>query len=190
MPALTWRPGRADQRAVRAERQRQDQFAGGGVAAGSRAWPAGCAQRRSAAARRCRRLGGGRAVRHLEGEADIGTGTLPDGPPDRRVFRLDGATPRSQARDRRARCSGMADAADGPAVPGGARAAAASSTGWSGRWSPATPARSRRTMPPWHSATGCWRRAARSVVARRTGGRDGAPCRGRHRGARLSWWRG
>jgi DNA replication and repair protein RecF len=33
----------------------------------------------------------------VEGETDIGTGTLPDGPPDRRVFRLDGATPRSQA---------------------------------------------------------------------------------------------
>jgi DNA replication and repair protein RecF len=32
-----------------------------------------------------------------EGETDIGTGTAPDGPPDRRVFRLDGATPRSQA---------------------------------------------------------------------------------------------
>jgi DNA replication and repair protein RecF len=32
-----------------------------------------------------------------EGEADIGTGTLPDGAPDRRVFRLDGAAPRSQA---------------------------------------------------------------------------------------------
>ena len=32
------------------------------------------------------------------GEAiDIGTGTPPDGPPDRRVFRLDGAAPRSQA---------------------------------------------------------------------------------------------
>lgn len=28
---------------------------------------------------------------------DIGTGTPPDGPPDRRVFRLDGAPPRSQA---------------------------------------------------------------------------------------------
>jgi DNA replication and repair protein RecF len=33
----------------------------------------------------------------VEGESDIGTGTLPDGPPDRRVFRLDGAAPRSQA---------------------------------------------------------------------------------------------
>jgi DNA replication and repair protein RecF len=33
----------------------------------------------------------------MEGETDIGTGTLADGPPDRRVFRLDGATPRSQA---------------------------------------------------------------------------------------------
>lgn len=32
-----------------------------------------------------------------DGEADIGTGTLPDSPPDRRVFRLDGAAPRSQA---------------------------------------------------------------------------------------------
>ena len=31
------------------------------------------------------------------GEADIGTGTAPDGGSDRRVFRLDGATPRNQA---------------------------------------------------------------------------------------------
>ncbi len=31
------------------------------------------------------------------GEADIGTGTAPDGPSDRRVFRLDGASPRNQA---------------------------------------------------------------------------------------------
>jgi DNA replication and repair protein RecF len=31
------------------------------------------------------------------GDHDIGTGTAPDGPPDRRVFRLDGAAPRSQA---------------------------------------------------------------------------------------------
>ena len=33
----------------------------------------------------------------VRGEVDIGTGTAPDGPPDRRVFRLDGAAPRSQA---------------------------------------------------------------------------------------------
>jgi DNA replication and repair protein RecF len=32
-----------------------------------------------------------------EGEADIGTGSPPDGQADRRVFRLDGAAPRSQA---------------------------------------------------------------------------------------------
>jgi DNA replication and repair protein RecF len=32
-----------------------------------------------------------------DGEADIGTGTPPEGPADRRLFRLDGATPRSQA---------------------------------------------------------------------------------------------
>jgi DNA replication and repair protein RecF len=30
------------------------------------------------------------------GETDIGTGTPPDGPPERRVFRLDGAAPRNQ----------------------------------------------------------------------------------------------
>ena len=33
----------------------------------------------------------------IMGEADIGTGTAPDGASDRRVFRLDGATPRNQA---------------------------------------------------------------------------------------------
>jgi len=32
-----------------------------------------------------------------DGPADIGTGTPPEGPADRRTFRLDGATPRSQA---------------------------------------------------------------------------------------------
>lgn len=32
-----------------------------------------------------------------QGSIDIGTGTAPDGPPDRRVFRIDGAAPRSQA---------------------------------------------------------------------------------------------
>jgi DNA replication and repair protein RecF len=32
----------------------------------------------------------------LDGEADIGTGTVPDGPSDRRVFRLDGSAPRNQ----------------------------------------------------------------------------------------------
>ncbi len=31
------------------------------------------------------------------GDIDVGTGTPPEGPADRRVFRLDGATPRSQA---------------------------------------------------------------------------------------------
>jgi DNA replication and repair protein RecF len=45
--------------------------------------------------------GGGWAVAGrmatVDGEVDIGTGTAPDGPTDRRVFRLDGATPRSQA---------------------------------------------------------------------------------------------
>ncbi len=33
----------------------------------------------------------------LQGEVDIGTGTAPDGGSDRRVFRLDGTTPRNQA---------------------------------------------------------------------------------------------
>jgi DNA replication and repair protein RecF len=32
-----------------------------------------------------------------EGPVDIGTGTPPEGPPDRRVFRLDGAAPRNQS---------------------------------------------------------------------------------------------
>ena len=32
-----------------------------------------------------------------DGECDIGTGSAPDGPADRRVFRLDGAPPRTQA---------------------------------------------------------------------------------------------
>ena len=32
-----------------------------------------------------------------QGACDIGTGTPPDAPPDRRIFRLDGAAPRSQA---------------------------------------------------------------------------------------------
>ena len=32
-----------------------------------------------------------------DGETEIGTGTLPEGPSERRIFRLDGATPRGQA---------------------------------------------------------------------------------------------
>ncbi len=44
--------------------------------------------------------GGGWAVAGrfatADGEADIGTGTLPEGPADRRVFRLDGTAPRNQ----------------------------------------------------------------------------------------------
>lgn len=36
-------------------------------------------------------------VLHDGAEADLGTGIAPDGPSDRRVFRLNGATPRSQA---------------------------------------------------------------------------------------------
>ncbi len=32
-----------------------------------------------------------------QGEVDVGTGSPPDGPPDRRVFRLDGQAPRSQS---------------------------------------------------------------------------------------------
>jgi DNA replication and repair protein RecF len=39
----------------------------------------------------------GRFVTASGEEIDIGTGTPPDGPPDRRVFRIDGAAPRSQA---------------------------------------------------------------------------------------------
>ena len=31
------------------------------------------------------------------GEVDVGTGTPPEGPPERRVFRLDGAVPRGHA---------------------------------------------------------------------------------------------
>ena len=36
-------------------------------------------------------------VQRDDAETDIGTGTPPDGPADRRVFRLNGAAPRSQA---------------------------------------------------------------------------------------------
>jgi DNA replication and repair protein RecF len=39
----------------------------------------------------------GRFATPAGGETDIGTGTPPEGPADRRVFRLDGAAPRSQA---------------------------------------------------------------------------------------------
>jgi DNA replication and repair protein RecF len=40
---------------------------------------------------------GGWAVAGRFEAFDIGTGTPPDGPPDRRVFRLDGAAPRNQS---------------------------------------------------------------------------------------------
>ena len=98
--ALTWRPGGADQRAVRAERQRQDQPAGGDLAAGARPRPARRAHCRSArGAAATGALGGRRPVRDRRtGEVDIGTGSAARAAPaERRVFRLDGAAPRSQA---------------------------------------------------------------------------------------------
>ena len=87
--------------------------------------------------------------------------------------------------DRRPRRRGLADPADGSAVPGGrCPAAAASSIAWSGRWSQAMRARSPRTTRRWPSATGCWRRSAAGPgLACRPGGRHGSPRRGRHRGA-------
>ena len=42
-------------------------------------------------------MGGGGAVGHRRRAVLIESGILPDGPPDRRVFRIDGAAPRSQA---------------------------------------------------------------------------------------------
>ena len=163
--ALTWRPARADQRAVRPERQRQDQPAGGGLAAGSRPRPARRAQRRSAAARRPRRLGRRRALRHRGGRGGHRhRHAAPAGParPDRRACsawtaprraarrRSPPASPRSGSRRRWIGCSRRARPAAG-----------ASSTAWSGRWSPAMRARWPRTTPPWRSATACWRTARR-----------------------------
>ena len=103
-----------------------------------------------------------------DGEVDIGTGTPTPGPepvhrPDpeivvcsawtapRRAARRKSppASPRSGSRRRWIGCSRRARPA-----------AAASSIGWSGRWSPAMRARSPHTRPPWRSATACWRTAA------------------------------
>ena len=114
--ALTWRPRGAHRRAVRPERQRQDQPAGGGLPAGARPRPARRAQRRPEAPRRARGWAVAGRFATAQGETDIGTGTPPAGsrcqrakprsrrrpaarprPGDRRVFRLDGAAPRSQA---------------------------------------------------------------------------------------------
>ena len=127
-----------------------------------------------------------------DGEVDIGTGSArltarhrsPRVPPRRRRAAQPGG-------DRRP-CGGrVAHAADGPPVPGGhVRAAAASSTGWCGRWNPATRARSRRTTPPWRSATGCWRMGG-PIRAGLPGWRmrwRGTPWRPPRRAWR--WWRG
>ena len=93
----------------------------------------------------------------------VGTGTPPEGPLDRRVFRIDGGSAAQPGRDRGPGRRGLAHAADGPSVPGGSpRAAGASSTGWPGRWSPSTRARWRRTRRRWPSATGCWREGGRT----------------------------
>ena len=96
--ALTWRPRARISVLYRAERQRQDQPAGGGVAAGARPRPA--RRPRPPTCRGTARPGGWAVAGRFstaQGEADIGTGTPPDGAGDRRVFRLDGAAPRSQA---------------------------------------------------------------------------------------------
>ena len=87
------------------------------------------------------------------GDTEIGTGTAPDGPSDRRVFRLDGAAPRNQAEHRGAGRHAvwltpqMERLFQDRRRPG----VAASSTGWSTRSSRAMPARSRRTTPHWRS---------------------------------------
>ena len=127
-----------------------------------------------------------------EGEVDIGTGTpAPGSEPSigqipeivvcsawtapRRAARRRSppASPRSGSRRRWTGCSRRARPAAG-----------ASSTGWSGRWSPATRARSPHTTPPWRSATACWRTArADAGLAGRAGGCHGAARRRGHRGA-------
>ena len=76
----------------------------------------------------------------------IGTGT--EGPGERRVFRLDGAEPRSQA-ELAARAASIW-LTPHPAV-------AASSTGWSGRWSRVMRGRCRRMTPRWRGGGNCWR---------------------------------
>ncbi len=171
-------PESADQRAVRSERQRQDQSAGGGVFAGPRPGSARCPQRRFAAAWQQRRMGrrrpvrhGGRRGRYRHRHAYPPTGShwharrrpgIAIRRLARRVFRLDGATPRSQGRSpptpprygSRRRWTGCS----WKAFP----AAAASSIAWSGRWNPAMRGRLPRMMPPWRSAIACSPRAART----------------------------
>ena len=64
---------------------------------------------------RVRPARGGVAAQFADGLA-IGTGSPPDGPADRRAFRLDGEAPRSQAAIAARHRLNLAHPADGPAV--------------------------------------------------------------------------
>ena len=129
-------------------------------------------------------LGGGRAVCHPAGRPGhrhrhaAGGAGGPAGVPARR---RSAAQP---GRDRRACLGGVADAADGPAVPGG-RVRAAAVPGPSGLCAGArTCARgggARHRHGAAQPAAGRGRRGC--GLARRAGGCDGAPCGGRHGGA-------
>ena len=102
-PALTRAVPRPHRRDLRRERRRQDQPAGGDQPARPRPRPARRAHRRArpaggGAGRRCPGPSPGRFESAAPGPASTSAPAPPEGgPPERRVFRLDGAPARSQA---------------------------------------------------------------------------------------------
>ena len=184
--ALTWRPRGADQRAGRPQRQRQDQPAGGGLPAGARPRPAQRAQRRPAAAGRRRRLGRRRPLRHARRARPISApARRRTGPPDRRVFRLDGATPRSQAEiAAHVAAVWLTPQMDRLFLEGAVRPPPLPRPAGLGAGARRMRARSPRTTPRWRSRNRLLAEGrAGPGLARRAGGRHGPPRRRRHRRA-------
>ena len=119
------------------------------------------------------------------GVAEIGTGTPPEGPADRRVFRLDGAAPRSQAEIAGAGGDGVADAADGPAVAGwrfrpapvprSAGLGAGAGTCAAGRFARGGDGRPQSAAARKAGVTAAWLAALEDAHGAARGGRDGGP---------------
>ncbi len=110
-----------------------------------------------------------------QGETAIGTGTPPDGPGDRRVFRLDGAAPRSQAEiATRIAAVWLTPQMDRLFLEGlSGRRRFLDRLVWA--LEPATRGRWRHTTRPWAAATGCWRTAAPGEPGMGRGTRPGWP---------------
>ena len=90
-----------------------------------------------------------------DGETTIGTGSEPNA--DRRIFRLDGAAPRGPGRHRTSGRRGVADAADGPAIPGRpVRPPSLPRSSGVGAGTGPCARDGGSTTPPSTAATACW----------------------------------